>query len=100
MVGPAPENQKHWSLEEYKEINPEQSFVADDYFCDEDGTPLKDMPSNNWKVAFTEENGTTKLKVTVRMKSEKDLQKLTEMGFKEGFSQGLDQLEVLLPTIK
>lgn len=94
MTGP--DGEKHWSLEKYLTIDPKTSFTADDFFCDEEGISNQDMPSNRWNVAFLEHEGKTDVTVTMTARSAQDLQKLTEMGFKEGFSQGLDQLEELL----
>lgn len=94
MTGP--EGEQHWSLEEYSNIKPLTSFTANDYFCDEQGNPNLEMPSNQWHVSFHSENGKTRMSVLMVVKEPKDLETLTKMGFKEGFSQGLNQLEDLL----
>lgn len=94
MEGPAGE--KHWCLNKYLMIVPNASFTAIDCFCDEEGTINPDLPSSHWDIQFDMEGEITKIIVTTTYASEKDLQTVIEMGMKEGFNQGLDQLEELL----
>lgn len=94
MVGP--EGERHWSWLSYHDISIGESFSADDYFCDETGTRNPGLPGTNWTVEFTEDNGKTTLISRVTFASAEDLKKLTEMGMKEGYTMGLNQLEALL----
>lgn len=91
-----PEGERHWSWLGYHDIKPGVGFAADDYFCNEEGQRSDDLPGTNWKIEFTEENGVTKLVSRVSFANAEDLEKLTAMGMKEGYAQGLDQLEKLL----
>ena len=77
-------------------IVPQASFTAIDCFCDEEGTINLDLPTSHSDVQFDQEGVATKIIVTTSYASEKDLQTVIEMGMKEGFNQGLDQLEELL----
>lgn len=92
----SPEGEKHWAVVRYQEIDPEKYFTALDQFCDEEGIPNPDMPSNVWTNVFKAEGDKTHLKVTLTFTAAQDMDKIVEMGFKEGFTQGLDQLEALL----
>ncbi len=54
------------------------------------------MPVTDWEVTFTENDGVTEVRVVLTCASQEDLEALEKMGMKEGFDQGLDQLEALL----
>ena len=102
-----PEGDSHYCINNYKTIKPEDSFTAFDAFANEDWSIKTDMPSQDWEVTFTETDlpapggtrqagGRTDVKVVLTCKSREDLETLVKMGMKEGFNQGLDQLEALL----
>lgn len=93
-----PDGDKHYCVNNYKSIDPENSFTAFDAFANEDWSVKEDMPSQDWEVTFTENDGVTYVKVVLTTKSQADLETLTKMGMKEGFNQGLDQLETLLAS--
>ena len=94
----SPEGDRHYSLVDYKKIDPQKSFSALDGFADEHGNLNTTLPSNDWYNEFTAADGMTHVTVTLRFKSAEDMKKIVEMGFKEGFSQGLDQLDALLES--
>ena len=91
-----PEGDAHFCINNYKTINPEESFTAFDGFANEDWSIKTDMPSSDWEVTFTENGDMTDVKVVLTCASAEGLNTLIEMGMKEGFNQGLDQLEALL----
>lgn len=91
-----PEGDEHYCINNYKTIKPEDSFTAVDAFANEDWSVKTDMPSQEWTVTFTEGADTTDIRVVINCRSKEDLQTLVDMGMKEGFNQGLDQLETLL----
>jgi len=91
-----PEGERHYCLVDYKTIDPEKSFTALDGFCDEEANRNYELPTNDWHNQFIDKDGHTHLIVTLTFETPEDLQKIVEMGFKEGFTQGLDQLETLL----
>lgn len=94
MAGP--QGEKHWCRVDFKEIEPEKSFTCVDSFCDENGVLNQELPSNSWRVRFEEQDKQTRVIVTITFESEKDLKKLIEMGFEQGFATGLGQLVELL----
>jgi uncharacterized protein YndB with AHSA1/START domain len=94
MEGPAGE--KHWCLNSYLLITPHASFTAVDSFCNEAGEVDESLPTSHWDVQFDTEGEVTTVIVTSTYASEKDLDTVITMGMKEGFNQGLDQLEELL----
>lgn len=91
-----PEGDAHYCINNYKTIKPEESFSALDAFAHEDWTINEEMPGSDWEVTFTENGEMTDVKVVLTCTSAAALNTLVEMGMKEGFNQGLDQLEALL----
>lgn len=97
MVGP--EGEKHWSRADFQSIEPMNSFKGKDGFCDENGTMNTDMPVTEWTNVFTETAEGTTVTNTLLFESEKDLQTMVDMGFEQGYSMGLNQLEALLDSM-
>lgn len=93
-----PDGERHWALVEYKKIAPKTWFTAHDAFCDEDRNLNTELPGNDWLNEFTADGNQTHVQVTLTFVSAEDMQTMVEMGFKEGFSMGLDQLETLLSS--
>jgi hypothetical protein len=50
----------------------------------------------DWKCVFTAVDATTRVEVEVTFASEEDLNKIVEMGFKEGFAAAHANLDELL----
>lgn len=98
MVGP--EGERHWSIADYIAIDPQKSFSANDGFCDEEGNINTAMPQSKWVNVFTSNGDGTMVNITITHEKLEDLEAIIQMGFKEGFSIGLSQLDKLLPTLK
>ncbi len=94
MVGP--EGEKHWSCVEYKSIFPMQSFSGTDAFCDENGNINTSMPRTTWTNTFAEAGNKTKVSIELKFNDVADMDVLLQMGFKEGFTMGMDNLDELL----
>ncbi|MDP9047525.1 MAG: SRPBCC domain-containing protein [Bacteroidota bacterium] len=98
MKGPAGEIS--WSIERYKTIRPQTLIVNDSAFCDQDGRENPDMPSMHWRKQFSQTGDATTVNVELTFDTEEDMEGLIKMGFREGFSMGLDNLERYLSTQK
>lgn len=98
MQGPAGEEIFAWV--DYLLIDPKKSFTGEDAFCDAVGKKSGDMPSMHWNNEFQASGAITTITVTVTFWSDTDMQKIIEMGFEQGFSMGLDNLDVLLTSQK
>jgi uncharacterized protein YndB with AHSA1/START domain len=98
MVGP--EGERHWARADYIAIVHEQSFTAKDGFCDEDGEMNSELPQNLWENRFSPQQAKTLVSVLLTFDTLDDLEKTIEMGFKEGFTMGLNQLDELLEHLK
>lgn len=92
----SPEGEKHWSKVEYQSIDTEKSFKGKDGFCDEDGNMNPAFPQNTWNNNFISQGRTTQVDITLHFDSLEDLDKIMAMGFREGFTTGLEQLDALL----
>lgn len=96
----SPENEWHWCKNDYIKIEHHLSYTGLDAFCDENGVTNNEVPQTEWTNVFTEENDKTLVTIVAKYKSLADLEKVIEMGFKEGFTMGLNQLDTLLSTLK
>ncbi|MNF04592.1 hypothetical protein D3C80_2041500 [compost metagenome] len=66
-------------------------------FADKDENP--ELPGSDWDFNFSEQNGITKVSITIYNDSLARLEKMIEMGFQEGFTMTLNFLESLLPNL-
>lgn len=94
----SPEGQEHWSIQKYTSINPKTNFKFLNAFADKDENPQ--LPGSDWDLTFSEQNGTTKVSITIYNDSLERMEQMIEMGFKEGFTMTLNELEELLTRIK
>lgn len=96
----SPEGEKHWAKVSYISILKEKSFTAEDGFSDESGIMNPNFPQNLWENIFTKAGDRTTVDVTLTFNNSDDLERTIEMGFREGFTMGLNQLEELLKNLK
>src|SRR5215471_11942998 len=92
----SPEGQEHWSIQDFTSISPTTNFKFIDAFADKDGAINTEFPSANWDLNFSERSGTTTVKITIKHKTLADLEQIIQMGFKEGFTMTLNELDILL----
>jgi uncharacterized protein YndB with AHSA1/START domain len=93
----SPEGQERWSIQKYTSITPKTNFKFLNAFADKDENP--ELPGSDWDLSFSEENGKTKVSVSIYNESLERMEKMIEMGFKEGFMMTLKSLEALLATL-
>ena len=93
----SPEGYERWSIQKYTSISPKTNFKFLNAFADKDENP--ELPGSEWDLSFSEENGKTKVSVTIYNESLERMEKMIEMGFKEGFMMTLRSLEDLLATL-
>jgi PhnB protein len=94
MVGP--NNERHWSAAIFGKIEFEKSFDATDFFCDEDGTKNSEVQETYWHNEFHPTATGTKVVVVITATEESGLNKMLEMGFEEGFTMALGNLDQYL----
>jgi uncharacterized protein YndB with AHSA1/START domain len=93
----SPEGQERWVLQKYTSITPKTNFKFYNAFADAAENP--ELPGSEWDHTFSEQNGTTKVTVSIYNESLERMEKQIEMGFKEGFTMTLNSLEDLLTTL-
>lgn len=89
-----------WSKLSYISIVEKQLYTAKDGFCNEHGVINPSFAQNLWEVNFSETNHCVLVSIVSTFDKLEDLEQTIEMGFKEGFTMGLNQLEELLLTLK
>lgn len=93
MVGP--DGAERWSYFEYSSISPKTNFKHSATFSDAEGNPNSEFGSSFWDITFSEHGTSTIVDIVIKRDSFEELQKIIEMGFKEGFTsamQGLDKI--------
>jgi uncharacterized protein YndB with AHSA1/START domain len=94
----SPEGQElGWSLQKYTSISPKTNFKFFNAFADKDETP--ELPGSDWDLNFSEQDGTTTVRVSIYNESLVRMEKIIEMGFTEGFKMTLNSLEDLLAEL-
>ena len=93
----SPEGHERWAIQKYTSIIPKTNFKMFNAFADKDENP--ELPGSEWDYTFTEENGKTKVSITIYNESRERMEKLIEMGFTEGFKASMNNLENLLETL-
>ena len=93
----SPEGQEHWSIQKYTSISPKTNFKLLNAFADKDENP--ELPGSEWDLTFSEQNGKTTVRISIYNESLVRLEKMLEMGFKEGTAMTMKNLEELLATL-
>ena len=93
----SPEGHEHWSIQKYTSISPKTNFKMFNAFADNDENP--ELPGSDWDYTFSEQDGKTKVSITIYNESLARMEKMIEMGFQEGFTMTLNYLENLLTTL-
>jgi len=93
----SPENIAHWCRSDFKQIAQKSSFSGLDAFCDENGIVNTEFPRSLWNVNFrVAQAETTAVSIIIKYNSLADLEKIIELGFKEGFTMALENLDQYL----
>ena len=91
MVGS--DGQESWAIQKYTSISPKTNFKFWNSFADKDENPQP--VGSDWDFNFTEQNGITKVSISVYNESFDRMEKLID-GFQQGFTACLQQLEDVL----
>jgi uncharacterized protein YndB with AHSA1/START domain len=92
----SPEGQEHWSIQDYKAINPRTYFKYFDAFADRDENINQTLPTAEWDFNFDGQLETTTVEITIQHKTLADIELIIQMGFKEGFTMTLTELDNIL----
>ncbi|NOT76182.1 MAG: SRPBCC domain-containing protein [Cyclobacteriaceae bacterium] len=97
----SPEGHEHWGLQKFTSISPKTNFKMSNFFADKDENPQ--IPGSDWDYTFSahpDDRERTLVSIVIKNDSLERMEKMIEMGFKEGFTMGLQQLDELLPGLK
>jgi PhnB protein len=89
----SPEGQEFWSVQEFTSVSPTTNFKMRASFTDKDEKINPDLPTCDWDLNFSEQDGTTIVSITISHKSLSDLEQIIAMGFEGGFKMCLENLD-------
>lgn len=92
VVGP--EGGERRAVQKYTSITPKTNFKFLNAFADADENP--ELPGSDWDLNFSEHDGTTKVSISIYNESLERLERMIEIGFREGTMMQLNNLEELL----
>jgi len=95
MVGP--EGSERWAVQKYTSITPKSNFKIFNTFADADEN--LELPGSDWDLNFTEQDGRTKVSVSIYNESLERLERMVAMGFKEGTAATFENLNELLAKL-
>ena len=93
----SPEGGERWAVQKYTSITPKTNFKFYNTFADADEN--LELPGSDWDLNFSEQDGTTKVSISIYNESLERLERMVEMGFKEGTIAQLKNLEELLAKL-
>lgn len=95
MTGPNGEQPHgYW---EVREVDPPRSLVVHDGFCDEDGNPNDELPTNEVRVTIEEiGDGRTRMSIVSTFPSTTAMEQLLAMGMEQGLTGAVGQIDALL----
>ena len=92
----SPDGNERWALQQYTSITPKTNFKMYNAFADKDENP--ELYGSEWDHNFSEQNGTTKVSITIYNESLERLERILD-GFTQGMKMSLSNLENLLATL-
>tara|TARA_R110002020_G_C16226767_1_gene768040 strand:+ start:845 stop:1348 length:504 start_codon:yes stop_codon:yes gene_type:complete len=96
----SPKDEKMWCKAVYKNIETTKLLSWLDAFCDESGKENTIKPRSLWTNNFSENNDITTVNITLKHDKLEDIETMIEMGFKEGLTMALGNLDELLAELK
>lgn len=95
----SPEGESHWCRADYQHIDSLKSFTGLDAFCNENGIINDTFPRSLWNNEFVISGVSTVVNITIKYETLKDLEKIVELGFKEGLTMALGNLDEYIETL-
>jgi uncharacterized protein YndB with AHSA1/START domain len=92
-----PEGAERWSVQKYTSITPKTNFKFFNAFADKDENP--ELPGSDWDFNFSEQDGTTRVSISIYNESLERLERIVASGFVEGAKAQLKNLEELLAKL-
>lgn len=92
----APDGKKDWCRANYQTIHEKKSITSTDMFCDEEGNKIDTMPEMHWINTFIPGDNKTTVTTEITYDKTADMETILQMGFQEGYTMGLNNLEEYL----
>lgn len=89
----SPEGEKHWCLFDFEVIRPQEFFSGIDAFCDENAVVNDIKPRVKWDNKFSHAKDRTQVNIVMQFDTFQDLETIISMGFKEGFTACMANLD-------
>lgn len=93
----SPDGDERWVVQKYRSITPKTNFTFFNAFADENEN--LELPGSDWDLHFSEQNGITKVSISIYNESLERLERMIEFGFREGTMAQLQNLEELLAKL-
>ena len=90
----SPEGHESWAIQKYISITPKTNFKMFNAFADKDENAQ--LPGSEWDYTFSEKDGRTTVRITIFNESLERMERMIEMGFREGFTASIKNLDELL----
>jgi len=93
----SPEGHERWFIQKFTSISPKINFKTYNTFADENENP--ELPGSDWDYNFSEQNGITKVSITIFNESRERMERMVEMGAIQGCAMQFENLDELLETL-
>lgn len=90
----SPEDEVHWCKADYIKIVNQEFYSGLDAFCNEDGSINEAFPRTQWNVTFDVYGEHTLVTIENQFANLSDLEQVISLGFKEGFTMALGNLDI------
>jgi len=92
-----PEGVERWVVQKYTSITPKTNFKLFNAFADENEN--LELPGSDWDLNFSEQDGTTKVHISIYNESLERLERMIAFGFREGTMSQLNNLDEVLKQL-
>jgi uncharacterized protein YndB with AHSA1/START domain len=94
----SPDGVARWSMQTFTSITPITDLKYYNAFSDEQEN--LELPGSEWDITFSERKEKTTVHINIYNESLVRLEKMIEMGFKEGFTMSIENLDTLLAALQ
>jgi len=94
----SPEGQEHFSVQDYTSITPKTNMKYISGFSDKDENINPEFYGSENNLDFSEANGVTTVRISIKYRTLAILEMMVERGFREGFTMTMNNLEKLLTS--
>ena len=93
----SPDGDEHWAVQKYTSITPKTNFKLFNAFADKDEN--LELPGSDWDLNFSEQDGKTKVSISIYNESLERMERVIATGFQQGIEAQLQNLEELLEKL-